>query len=86
MGATEFGNGYLEFDCGKLMAVKDWLDTGKYLLGFHQGDWRLDSPARCVLLQACERCGTVNQRIEHIWSDWKHGGAQSCNLLRTCSR
>jgi hypothetical protein len=86
MGATEFGNGYLEFDCGKLMAVKDWLDTGKCLLGFHQGDWRLEAPARCVLIQACERCGTVNQRVEHIWSDWKHGGAQSCNLSRTCSR
>jgi hypothetical protein len=68
------------------MAVKDWLDTGKCLLGFHQGDWRPESLARCVLIQACERCGTVNQRVEHSWSDWNHAGPQSCELLRTCSR
>jgi hypothetical protein len=86
MGATGYGNGFPEFDCGKVMAVKDWLDTGKCLLGFHQGDWRLESPARCVLIQTCDRCGTVNQRIEHSWSDWNNAGAQSCELSRTCTR
>lgn len=86
MDATGYGNGSREFDCGKLMAVKDWLDTGKCLLGFHQGDWRHDAPAHCVLIQVCERCGTVNQRVEHSWSDWTHAGAQSCNQLRRCSR
>ena len=86
MDATGYGNGSREFDYEKLMAVKDWLDTGKCLLGFHQGDWRLEAPARCVLIQACERCGTVNQRIEHSWSDWNHADAQSCELLRSCSR
>ena len=68
------------------MAVKDWLDTGKCLLGFHQGDWRPESPAHCLLIQTCERCGTVNQRVEHSWSDWNHADAQSCELLRSCSR
>ncbi len=86
MGATGYGNGFREFGCGKLMAVKDWLDTGKCLLGFHQGDWRPESPARCLLIQTCERCGTVNQRVEHSWSDWNHADAQSCELLRSCSR
>jgi hypothetical protein len=66
--------------------VKDWLDTGKCLLGFHQGDWRSESPARCLLIQTCERCGTVNQRVEHSWSDWNHADAQSCELSRSCSR
>jgi hypothetical protein len=86
MGATGYGNESRRLDGDKLMAVKDWLDTGKCLLGFHQGDWRLESSARCVLIQACERCGTVNQRMEHSWSDWNHGGAQSCERSRTCSR
>ena len=86
MGATGCGNGSREFDYDKFMAVKDWLDTGKCLLGFHQGDWRLVSPARCVLIQTCERCGTVNQRIEHSWSDWHQADAQSCERARTCSR
>jgi hypothetical protein len=86
MGATGYGNGSREFDCGKLMAVKDWLDTGKCLLGFHQGDWRPESPAGCLLIQTCQRCGTVNQRVEHSWSDWNNANAQSCELLRSCSR
>ena len=86
MDATGYGNGSREFDCGKVMAVKDWLDTGKCLLGFHQGDWQLESPARCVLIQNCERCGTVNQRIEHSWLDWNQAGAQSCERGRACSR
>jgi hypothetical protein len=86
MGATGYGNGFREFERGKVMAVKDWLDTGKCLLGFHQGDWRPESPARCVLIQTCERCGSVNQRVEHSWSDWNHADAQSCELLRSCSR
>ena len=86
MGATDYGNEFREFDCGKLMAVKDWLDTGKCLLGFHQGDWRPESSVRCLLIQTCERCGTVNQRLEHHWSDWNHAGAQSCELSRACNR
>ena len=86
MGDTGYGNESREFRGDKLMAVKDWLDSGKCLLGFHQGEWRLESPARCVLIQTCERCGTVNQRIEHAWSDWNHAVAQSCERSRTCSR
>ena len=86
MGATGYGNESREFDVDKLMTVKDWLDTGKCLLGFHQGDWRLESSARCVLIQTCERCGTVNQRVEHSWSDWNHADAQTCERSRTCSR
>lgn len=86
MGVIGYGNESREFDYDKLMAVKDWLDTGKCLLGFHQGDWRPESPLRCVLIQTCERCGTVNQRVEHNWSDWNHAGAQSCELSRSCSR
>ncbi len=86
MAATEYGNGSREFDCGKFMAVKDWLDTGKCLLGFHQGDWQLEAPARCALIQTCERCGIVNRRIEHNWSEWTPAGAQLANRLRVCRR
>jgi hypothetical protein len=38
------------------------------------------------LIQTCQRCGTVNQRVEHSWSDWNNANAQSCELLRSCSR
>jgi hypothetical protein len=85
MGATGYGNGSREFDRDKLMAVKDWLDTGKCLLGFHQGDWRPESPARCVMIQTCQRCGNVNTRVEHSWSDWNHASAQSCERSRRCT-
>ncbi len=68
------------------MAVKDWLNTGRCLLGFHEGDWRFEAPARCVFLQTCGRCGTVSRRLEHSWADWTHLQSQSCHLSRTCSR
>ena len=68
------------------MALKDWLDTGKCLLGLHQGDWRLEAPGGCALVQTCERCGTVNQRIEHSWLDWHYIAEQRCDLSRSCHR
>ena len=68
------------------MALKDWLDTGKCLLGLHQGDWRLEAPGRCVLVQTCERCGAVNQREEHSWLDWHYAAEHRCDLSRSCSR
>ena len=68
------------------MALKDWLDTGKCLLGLHQGDWRLEAPSGCALVQTCERCGAVNRRIEHSWLDWHYIAEQRCDLSRSCSR
>ena len=68
------------------MALKDWLDTGKCLLGLHQGDWRLEAPGSCAVVQTCERCGAVNQRIEHTWLDWHYTAEQRCDLSRSCNR
>jgi hypothetical protein len=68
------------------MALKGWLDTGKCLLGFHQGNWALEAPNRCVLAQTCERCGAVSQRVEHMWLEWSYADAERCVLARRCSR
>src|SRR6185295_6558398 len=68
------------------MALKDWLDTGKCMLGFHQGDWIAESPASCVLIQTCDRCHTINQRVEHDWPEWRYRAENDCNLERSCNR
>ena len=68
------------------MALKDWLDTGKCLLGFHQGDWKRESPASCVLIQTCDRCRAISQRVEHDWREWRYVSDQSCELERSCDR
>lgn len=68
------------------MALRDWLDTGKCMLGFHQGDWIGESPQSCVLLQTCDRCHTINQRIEHDWPDWRYRSEADCGLERSCKR
>ena len=68
------------------MALKGWLDAGKCLLGFHQGDWALEAPNRCVLVQTCERCRAVSQRVEHIWLEWAYAAVEGCELSRKCSR
>jgi len=68
------------------MALKDWLDTGKCMLGFHQGDWIAESPASCVLIQRCDRCHTINQRLEHDWPEWRYRAENDCNLERSCNR
>lgn len=68
------------------MALKDLIDGGKCLLGFHQGDWRMTSPDRCELAQTCERCGVVTTRIEHAWGDWGYAAPASCDERRTCRR
>jgi len=62
------------------MALRDWLDTGKCMLGFHQGDWTAESPASCVLIQTCDRCHTINQRVEHDWPEWRYRAENDCNL------
>ncbi len=69
-----------------MMALKDWLDTGKCLLGFHEGEFRRENEASCVLLQTCNRCGVVSQRLDHSWSDWTYLGDHRCDLSRTCTR
>jgi Pyruvate/2-oxoacid:ferredoxin oxidoreductase delta subunit len=68
------------------MALKDWLDTGKCMLGFHQGEWVRTDPASCVLIQSCERCRTINQRVEHEWPDWRYRSEADCALERSCNR
>src|ERR1051325_10082999 len=68
------------------MALKDWFDTGKCLLGFHEGAWRREDEASCTLLQTCSRCHAVNQRVEHSWSDWSYDESDGCDLSRACSR
>ncbi len=68
------------------MALKDWLDTGKCMLGFHQGEWVRADSASCVLIQRCDRCGTINQRVEHEWPDWSYRSETDCALERSCKR
>jgi len=68
------------------MALKDWLDTGKCMLGFHQGEWVRADPASCVLIQSCDRCRTINQRVEHDWPDWSYRSETDCALERSCKR
>jgi len=68
------------------MALKDWLDTGKCMLGFHQGEWVRADPASCVLIQSCDRCQTINQRVEHDWLDWSYRSETDCALERSCKR
>ena len=68
------------------MALKDWLDTGKCLLGFHQGDWKRENPASCVLIQTCDRCHTISQQVEHDWREWRYASDQSCEFERSCDR
>jgi hypothetical protein len=68
------------------MALKDWLDTGKCLLGFHQGNWQRENPASCVLIQTCDRCRTISQQVEHDWREWRYASDQSCDFERSCDR
>src|SRR5690242_5522358 len=68
------------------MALKDWLDTGKCMLGFHQGEWVRADPASCVLIQSCDRCQTINQRVEHDWLDWSYRSETDGALERSCKR
>ncbi|HEX7233061.1 MAG TPA: hypothetical protein VF452_21940, partial [Candidatus Binatia bacterium] len=68
------------------MALKDWLDTGKCMLGFHQGEWVRADPVSCVLIQSCDRCRTINQRVEHDWPDWSYRSETDCGLERACTR
>jgi hypothetical protein len=56
------------------------------MLGFHQGDWIREDPANCVLIQTCDRCHTINQRIEHDWSESRYRSEQDCVLERACKR
>jgi hypothetical protein len=71
---------------GYAMALKDWIDTGKCLVGFHEGDWLRENSRSCVLLQTCARCGNRSQRVEHDWPEWRYSSPKSCNLARTCNR
>ena len=68
------------------MALKEWLDTGKCLLGFHQGEWTRENPASCVLIQTCDRCQTTSQRVEHDWPEWRYVSGDDCRLERLCGR
>src|ERR1043166_6921882 len=68
------------------MALKDWLDTGKCLLGFHEGTWTRENPQSCVLIQNCDRCHTISQQVEHDWLEWRYASDESCELQRLCNR
>jgi len=68
------------------MALRDWLDTGKCLLGFHEGEWIREHPNSCVLIQTCNRCRATSQRVEHQWAEWRYVSEHNCALERSCSR
>ena len=68
------------------MPIKNWLDNGKCLLGFHQGEWHLEAKNRCDFAQVCERCNVVNRRTEHTWAEWSYTAEHECSLGRTCAR
>src|ERR1043166_441923 len=68
------------------MALKDWLDTGKCLLGFHEGTWNRETPQSCVLVQTCDRCRTISKQVEHDWPEWVYAADESCDLQRLCNR
>ena len=68
------------------MALKDWLDTGKCLVGFHEGNWLRENTRSCVMLQTCPRCGNISQRVEHDWAEWRYPSPTNCDLARSCKR
>ena len=68
------------------MALKDWLDTGKCLVGFHEGNWLRENTRSCVMLQTCARCGNISQRVEHDWAEWRYPSPTNCDLARSCKR
>jgi hypothetical protein len=68
------------------MALKDLLDGGKCLLGFHQGEWRLMAPDRCVFAQTCERCDLMTTRTDHVWGAWAYASEGACEQRRVCGR
>ena len=59
------------------MALKDWLDTGKCLVGFHEGNWLPRKSRSCVLLQTCARCKNISRRVEHDWAEWRYPRRQT---------
>lgn len=67
------------------MALKDWVDGGKCLLGFHQGPWT-QPPGSCVKSQTCERCGVVSSQTEHDWKEWAYATSGDCIQERACHR
>ncbi len=55
------------------------------MVGLHEGDWAREAPHSCVLNQTCVRCHTVNQRVEHDFSECE-ASTESCEWVRSCNR
>jgi hypothetical protein len=68
------------------MALRDWLGTGKCLIGLHEGDWIRENPISCTLIQTCNRCHTPSRRVEHEWAEWSYRSDKDCRLERSCNR
>jgi tetratricopeptide (TPR) repeat protein len=68
------------------MALKDLLDKGKCLVGFHRGEWVFDTTGQCAQTRVCPICGVRNARVEHGWGEWTHRSLGSCELIHACQR
>lgn len=66
--------------------LKNLLDKGKCVLGFHDGPWQTMQGDTCLQQQTCTRCQVVSHRTEHQWEAWHYQADAACEVSRTCAR
>jgi len=52
-------------------------------------DWSLESDNSCIQHRICKRCGVIETRGEHEWSEWSKwsiGSDNECVRDRSCKR
>ena len=68
------------------MGLRDLLNKGKCLLGFHDGEWIAESATSCNFVRVCTRCKAEHRKVEHWWNEWAFVSDDACEQLRTCRR
>src|SRR5688572_3093946 len=66
--------------------LKNLFNSGKCLLGFHQGEWQFESPSSCLQYQVCEHCKKRSTKTEHTWNEWDYQTEDNCQQIRVCLR
>ncbi|HET8548623.1 MAG TPA: hypothetical protein VFL57_11490 [Bryobacteraceae bacterium] len=66
--------------------LKDLLQRGKCLVGFHQGPWLFSAEKICTKVQVCTVCNARTEKPEHNWTEWSLPPQDSCDFVRRCSR
>jgi hypothetical protein len=68
------------------VVLKNIFNSGKCMLGFHQGDWQYEEPQKCLKFQVCTHCAKRSTKIEHTWGEWGYLAEGDCQQVRVCAR